>query len=159
MESLLLFRRALSSPTMCRFIPALSVPRPPVPPVLDLLVVPRPPIRLMTPAKAAGIEKSSILTRYCLRPMRYRRIRVPKAVSMVPTWPEKVIAVRQADTLIDSRPCDFIQATTLSISFAGRPKRAARAFARKVTNIGAAIMASAHRQAKLQNHLPAERTY
>ncbi len=26
MESLLLFRRALSSPTMCRFIPALSVP-------------------------------------------------------------------------------------------------------------------------------------
>ena len=25
MESLLLFRRALSSPTMCRFIPALSV--------------------------------------------------------------------------------------------------------------------------------------
>jgi hypothetical protein len=25
-ESLLLFRRALSSPTMCRFIPALSVP-------------------------------------------------------------------------------------------------------------------------------------
>ena len=28
MESLLLFRRALSSPTMCRFIPALSVPKP-----------------------------------------------------------------------------------------------------------------------------------
>ena len=27
MESLLLFRRALSSPTMCRFIPALSVTR------------------------------------------------------------------------------------------------------------------------------------
>jgi hypothetical protein len=27
MESLLLFRRALSSPTMCRFIPALSVPK------------------------------------------------------------------------------------------------------------------------------------
>jgi hypothetical protein len=26
MESLLLFRRALPSPTMCRFIPALSVP-------------------------------------------------------------------------------------------------------------------------------------
>jgi hypothetical protein len=26
MESLLLFRRALSSPTICRFIPALSVP-------------------------------------------------------------------------------------------------------------------------------------
>ena len=26
MESLFLFRRALSSPTMCRFIPALSVP-------------------------------------------------------------------------------------------------------------------------------------
>ena len=26
MESLLLFRRALASPTMCRFIPALSVP-------------------------------------------------------------------------------------------------------------------------------------
>src|SRR5580704_13202014 len=26
MESLLLFRRALSSPTMCRFIPALPVP-------------------------------------------------------------------------------------------------------------------------------------
>jgi hypothetical protein len=26
MESLLLFRRALSSPTMCRFIPALSIP-------------------------------------------------------------------------------------------------------------------------------------
>jgi hypothetical protein len=26
MESLLLFRRALSSPTMCRFIPAFSVP-------------------------------------------------------------------------------------------------------------------------------------
>jgi hypothetical protein len=26
MESLLLFCRALSSPTMCRFIPALSVP-------------------------------------------------------------------------------------------------------------------------------------
>ncbi len=26
MESLLLFRRALTSPTMCRFIPALSVP-------------------------------------------------------------------------------------------------------------------------------------
>ena len=25
MESLLLFRRALTSPTMCRFIPALSV--------------------------------------------------------------------------------------------------------------------------------------
>jgi hypothetical protein len=32
MESLLLFRRALPSPTMCRFIPALSVPeRSPVP--------------------------------------------------------------------------------------------------------------------------------
>ena len=31
MESLLLFRRALSSPTMCRFIPALSVPLMPVP--------------------------------------------------------------------------------------------------------------------------------
>ena len=29
MESLLLFRRALSSPTMCRFIPALSVPSTP----------------------------------------------------------------------------------------------------------------------------------
>jgi hypothetical protein len=27
MESLLLFRRALTSPTMCRFIPALSVTR------------------------------------------------------------------------------------------------------------------------------------
>src|ERR1700733_4166360 len=27
MESLLLFRRALASPTMCRFIPALSVPQ------------------------------------------------------------------------------------------------------------------------------------
>jgi hypothetical protein len=27
MESLLLFCRALSSPTMCRFIPALSVPK------------------------------------------------------------------------------------------------------------------------------------
>ena len=27
MESILLFRRALASPTMCRFIPALSVPR------------------------------------------------------------------------------------------------------------------------------------
>src|ERR1700689_2241461 len=31
MDSLLLFRRALSSPTMCRFIPALSVPVSPVP--------------------------------------------------------------------------------------------------------------------------------
>ena len=30
MESLLLFRRALPSPTMCRFIPALSVPLSPV---------------------------------------------------------------------------------------------------------------------------------
>jgi hypothetical protein len=30
MESLLLFRRALSSPTMCRFIPALSVPLSPI---------------------------------------------------------------------------------------------------------------------------------
>src|SRR5579863_4693074 len=30
-ESLLLFRRALSSPTMCRFIPALSVPLSPSP--------------------------------------------------------------------------------------------------------------------------------
>src|SRR5271156_3331785 len=30
MESLLLFRRALPSPTMCRFIPALSVPHHPV---------------------------------------------------------------------------------------------------------------------------------
>jgi hypothetical protein len=30
MESLLLFRRALSSPTMCRFIPALSVPSMPL---------------------------------------------------------------------------------------------------------------------------------
>jgi hypothetical protein len=29
MESLLLFRRALASPTMCRFIPALSVPETP----------------------------------------------------------------------------------------------------------------------------------
>ncbi len=27
MESLLLFRRPLSSPTKCRFIPALSVPK------------------------------------------------------------------------------------------------------------------------------------
>ena len=31
MESLLLFRRALTSPTMCRFIPALSVPSTPLP--------------------------------------------------------------------------------------------------------------------------------
>ena len=29
MESLLLFRRALASPTMCRFIPALSGPEKP----------------------------------------------------------------------------------------------------------------------------------
>jgi hypothetical protein len=30
-ESLLLFRRAFASPTMCRFIPALSVPKLPTP--------------------------------------------------------------------------------------------------------------------------------
>jgi hypothetical protein len=88
-------------------------------------------MRLMTQAKAAGIENSSILTRYSLRPMRYRRIRVSKAVSMMPTWPENVIAVRPADTLIDFRACDFIQVTTLSISFAARPKRAERAFGEK----------------------------
>ena len=36
MESLLLFRRALSSPTMCRFIPALSVPSISVPSISEI---------------------------------------------------------------------------------------------------------------------------
>ena len=40
MESLLLFRRALSSPTMCRLIPALSVPHlPRISPGRDVLGV------------------------------------------------------------------------------------------------------------------------
>jgi hypothetical protein len=41
MESLLLFRRALPSPTMCRFIPALSVPN--LPNLLSRISVPNLP--------------------------------------------------------------------------------------------------------------------
>jgi hypothetical protein len=66
MDSLLLFRRALSSPTMCRFIPALSVPhlpsrisRPasPVPhlPVPHLPGRPEPPAKENTSAGWARV--------------------------------------------------------------------------------------------------------